>query len=58
MTISVFHTLLLKSLISLQLPLTILSFLGALAKFRKASISFIMSVCQRRTTWLPLDGFS
>jgi hypothetical protein len=36
--------------------------LGALAKFRKASISFVMSVCRSvrpyGTTRLPLDGFS
>jgi len=36
--------------------------LGALAKLRKATIRFVMSVCPsvcpHRTTRLPLDGFS
>ena len=32
--------------------------LGAFAKFRKATISFVVSVCPRGTTRLPLDGFS
>jgi hypothetical protein len=39
-------------------------FLGAFAKLRKVTVSFVMSVClhlpshPRGTTWLPLDGFS
>jgi len=33
-------------------------FLGAFAKLRKASISFIMSVRPHGSTRLPLDGFS
>jgi hypothetical protein len=37
-------------------------FLGAFAKLRKATISFVMSicpsVCPHGTTWLPLDRFS
>jgi hypothetical protein len=33
-------------------------FLGIFAKFLKAAVSFVMSVCPRGTTWLPLDGFS
>ena len=37
------------------------SLLGAIAKLRKATISFVMSVCPsvrpRGTTRLPLDGF-
>ena len=32
-------------------------FLGSFAKFRKATISFFMSVRLHGTTWLPLDGF-
>jgi len=36
-------------------------FLGAYAKLRKATISFVMSVrssiSPREITWLPLDGF-
>ena len=32
--------------------------LGVVAKFRKATISFVLSVCPHRTTRLPLDGFS
>jgi uncharacterized membrane protein SpoIIM required for sporulation len=36
--------------------------LGAFAKFRKATISFVifvrLSVCPHGTTLLPLDGFS
>jgi hypothetical protein len=31
--------------------------LGAFAKLRKATISFVMSVCPHETTRLPLDGF-
>ena len=38
------------------------TFLGALAKLRKATISFVMSVClsvrPRGTIWLLLNGFS
>jgi hypothetical protein len=38
------------------------SFIGAFAKFRKATVSFVMSVSPsirpHGTTWLPLDGFS
>jgi hypothetical protein len=33
-------------------------FLGAFAKFRKATISFVMSVCPHGTTRFPMDGFS
>ena len=41
-------------------------YLGVFAKFRKATIIFVMSVClsvwltalTHETTWLPLDGFS
>jgi Zn-dependent M16 (insulinase) family peptidase len=33
-------------------------FLSMLAKFRKAVISFVMSVCRRGTTWLPINRFS
>jgi hypothetical protein len=33
-------------------------FLGALAKLRKATFSFIVSVCTHGTTLLPLYGFS
>ena len=33
-----------------------LQFLGAIAKLRKATISFFMSVCPHGTTRLPLDG--
>ena len=33
-------------------------FVGALAKLRKATISFVMSVCAHGTTRLPLDGSS
>jgi hypothetical protein len=36
-------------------------FLGALQKFRKATVSFVMcvlSVCPREATGLPLEGFS
>jgi len=33
-------------------------FLGAFAKFRKATISFVMSLGLHVTTRLPLDGFS
>jgi hypothetical protein len=40
----------------------LLQFLGAFAKFRKATISVVMSVClsvpRHGTTRLPLDGFS
>jgi hypothetical protein len=32
-------------------------FLGAFSKLRKASISFVMSVCPYGTTWLPMEGF-
>jgi hypothetical protein len=36
--------------------------LGAFAKFRQATISFVMSAClpvsPHGTTWLPLYGFS
>ena len=32
--------------------------LGAFAKFRKAAISFVMSVCPHGTARHPLDGFS
>jgi hypothetical protein len=28
------------------------------AKLRKATVSFVMSVCPHATTWLALDGFS
>jgi len=35
-----------------------LSFLGAFAKLRKATINFVMSVRPHGTTRLPLDGFS
>jgi len=43
-----------------------MSFLGAFEKFRKTTITFIMSFCpdghdegnsQHETIWLPLDGF-
>jgi len=33
-------------------------YLGALAKLRKVTLSFVMSVCPHGTTPLPLDGFS
>ena len=33
------------------------TFLGAFAKLRKATIGFVMSVCPHGTTRLPLDGF-
>ena len=33
------------------------SFLGAFTKLRKATISFVMSVCPHGTTRLPLDGY-
>jgi hypothetical protein len=33
-------------------------FLGAVAKFRKATSSFVMSVCPHGTTRLPVNGFS
>jgi hypothetical protein len=33
-------------------------FLGAFAKLRNATISFVMSVCPQGTTRLPLDRFS
>ena len=33
-------------------------FLGAFAKLRNATVSFVMSVCPHGTTRLPLDGFS
>jgi len=33
-------------------------FLGAFAKLRKATISFVMSVRPRVTTLFPLDGLS
>jgi len=33
-------------------------FLSAFAKFRKATVSFVMSVRQHGTTLLPLAGFS
>jgi len=33
-------------------------FLDALAKLRKVTISFVVSVRPRETTRLPLDGFS
>ena len=36
----------------------LISFLGAFAKLRKQTISFVMSVCPHGTTGLPLDGFS
>jgi len=32
-------------------------FLGAFAELRKATVSFVMSVCPHGTTRLPLDGF-
>jgi hypothetical protein len=32
-------------------------FLGAFAKLRKATVSFVMSVCPHGTTRLSLDGF-
>jgi hypothetical protein len=32
-------------------------FLGAFAKLRKATISFVMSVRAHGKTWLPVDGF-
>jgi hypothetical protein len=35
-----------------------LMFLGALAKFGKATISFVISVCPHGTHPLPLDEFS
>ena len=34
-----------------------ISFLGPFAKLRKATISFVMSVCPHGTTRLPLNGF-
>jgi len=34
------------------------AFLSAFVKLRNATISVGMSVCPRRTTWLPLGGFS
>jgi hypothetical protein len=33
-------------------------FLGAFATLRKLTVRFVMSVCLRGTTLLPLDGFS
>jgi len=33
-------------------------FLGAQATLRKATISFVLSVCPRKTTRFPQDGFS
>jgi len=34
------------------------TFLGAFAKLRKMTISFVMSVVRPHgTTWLPMDGF-
>ena len=33
-------------------------FLGACAKLRKPTISFVMSVCPHGTNRYPLDGFS
>jgi hypothetical protein len=32
-------------------------FLGAIVKLRKATVSFVMSVCPHGTTRLPLGGF-
>jgi hypothetical protein len=37
---------------------SVLVFLGAFAKLRKATISFVVSVRSHGTTCLPLDGFS
>jgi len=34
------------------------SFLGSFSEMRKATISFVMSVCPHGTTRPPLDGFS
>jgi len=34
------------------------SFLGAVVKFRRTTISFVLSVCLHGTNRLPLDGFS
>ena len=34
------------------------AFLGAFAKLREATISFVLSVCLYGTTWLPLGRFS
>jgi hypothetical protein len=49
-------------LIRFALVIWIWLFLGAFAKLRKATVSFVMSVCPsvcpRGTTRLPLDGFS
>jgi hypothetical protein len=42
----------------LLFPYTTLTFLGAFAKLRKATISFVMSVCSYGIIGLPLDGFS
>ena len=36
----------------------ITDFLGAFVKLRRATISYIMSVCPHRTTRLPLEGFT
>jgi hypothetical protein len=44
-----------SSLVSVPKPLW--QFLGALAKLRNATISFVMSVCLHGTARLPLDGF-
>jgi len=46
--------------ISIELQI---DFLGEFTKLRKATVSFVMSVCLsavrlRENTWLPLDGFS
>ena len=38
--------------------LNYITILGAFAKFRKVTISFVMYVCPHETTLLPLDGFS
>jgi len=37
---------------------TYMHFLGAFAKLRKGTASFVLSVCPHGTTRLPLDGFS
>ena len=43
---------------STVLPIAPFPVLGAFAKLRKATISFVMSVRPHGTTRLPLDGFS
>jgi hypothetical protein len=43
---------------SAKLCLRVSLFLGAFAKLRKATISFVLSIRTHGTTRLPLEGFS